>query len=434
MSGGVINYFDEHLIWTLLLQGCFFVICVIIGFSYLMGRVRKCAEAFTPTTDDNELEHLYDGLAVAFDKLISLINGGDFLDEQQKSRRKRSEDKDSNSAKFIRAKIQPFLTLSYTLLMIFMVLFAAGILCNRVADKYLDKHPRWHLGLKYSWLEFMPAKSQNDTVASAYNKKLLEDSDKMLKIRAFNKVYKEYDRLPEDKKLQLYYDMKHKMLADTRWANFLDSTQQLVNYSQVLVFSFLALYFLLTITLIINIAAVIKIQLNNPKDANAEVVQLRKKKGVRFAIASAVIVTFWIARVFVYPAPGVWLFGILCPLALVLAQYLLGIKDSTRILVNFIFISGAFLLYQASGIAWRDNEKEFDLKVFGVTKVTSPNLYINELELLDDKKIVSPKLLQLAKDSLTLDSINLKRAKLQIEKRKLDGNTSNTIQKNNDNK
>jgi hypothetical protein len=366
----IINFFGENLTWSLLLQGCFFTVCLLVGMLYLIDRLNSLVgvlkvrqkEKKAANTLDGVLAKTLEALKNIFHETINFFSATKLL--------KASTEGDKTIIKIVPA----FISMLLSVFLLFILVFGSGVMVNRVADNFLDRSPVWHLGLKGSWVQ---RPGGVDSLTISKYKTLLQKTDEAIKLKTFDDIFSEKRNLTKNIKREIYYNIKHNLLANPTWQKYLESTQQLINHSQVLVLSFFVLFTIFLVAFIPNTIALIQLNGGN---------NIRTKIFLGLVIA---LIAGWIICLILFEYKfWLWWLTLAVPLAVLLLQGISKVKGS-RLTVNFLLLMMSFLCYKLSGISWRDNEFEFDSKVFGVYKSVSPNIYKNEILQISDTTVIS---------------------------------------------
>jgi hypothetical protein len=350
MNGSIINYFQDHLVLSLLVQGCFVSVCISIGLYLNFKSLIETLKTYNHIHAVNTL----DRISKKFRRSLDYLTLTFFIKKTQTLK------KPGTAIEGITGHIAT--VIPFTVAM-FILLLVSGILSNRIGDTLLDRSNRCHLGLKslfltdtkYSW------KLDNQKFYAYRN------TDSYLKIEQFNKIYPHADSINYSKKTEIYYTIKHKLLENELWRDYLISTQSLINYSQVLLLSFTVLLYLLLLEFVIKITGRV-----HAAYKNGTISILQEKK---FLTGMWSYIVLGATANYMFPdCDFIWL---MVP-GLVIIGYLelwsLGIK-SMRLLTRIIGISACICLYYASGLSWKENEKEFDAKVYGVFKTSDSILF-----------------------------------------------------------
>ncbi len=394
MESGVINYFSNSLNFSLLVQGAFFTICMSFVFLYLARKTEQCIKDFS--ANDTEVE-LTQRIAIIVTDTFAFFRNNVLNANASSSSDSKIfwYDQKNKSQKSVRGAISLLSALLVAVVIVVSV-FASGILVNRVADTALDLHPSWHLGLKQIWIK----SNYSYEVDSAGYKiirhvNFVNETDNAIKIHYFNKIYKAAKYFSDETKLEIYYGAKHKVLDNDKWANYLIVSQTLINYSQVLVLTFLVSIYVLYFVLFVNVVGVV----------GREVKGKRIMAGVGFCTTAAIIIIVSFS-IFIFNIEWCCISVVpLClPMLICIVQFCFGIKGSSRIPVNTVLIYLCTFLYVAAGSAWNSNEGEFDAKVLGVYKTITNNFYVNELDYLQ-KEPKYPNFADTSRKGNELDSL-----------------------------
>jgi len=375
MNTAVINYFEDYLYIHLIIQGIFFTICLVSGWCLLFNTALQYCKVFGYKKERKSLKKVKQ----VFHEIFSLISVTLKITNAKKHKKKRFNLK--NGLNII--SILPVVTITMILVLGF------GIMANRLADTVMNAENSYHFGLKpifirstqineyqffnaHKCLTYLPGerdyfkkindlqnasalqKCQNCTCIQFKEFNNYKNSDEFIKLNTFIQIFAKIPQIWPYYNLGLYYDIKHKLLQNPVWASYLSATQTIINYSQVLVFSFLILLYIVLADFILRLFLAIQ------------------KRSVLRGLCSVILFTnlvLFVGALYFFQNYkfSVFLFPFFIILNLIIV-YCMKLKFSKSKTVLLVFI---MLLYAAAGIAWEQNEKEFDSKVFGVFKSTA---------------------------------------------------------------
>jgi hypothetical protein len=421
------NFFDDYFLSDLLLQGMILSTFIVIGFTIVFRDFKILLKSLGLKKELNEIKRATKSLFLGVGNMLNIF----VLKKKPGASVSRSISQIYN--------LIPIVCLAYVILVV------CGIIGNRLGDTWMDQQNVYHLGLKHLWFDvgivddlvaqsdkihadpelakkchhphsrqtitreinYLRTNTQvNESVEfvpfeSSYAKQKLDnlgDTDTAIKLLTFDEVFPEQRNECIYEKAASYYDAKNKALIDDKWRDYLVVTQRLVNYSQVLVFSILiflvVLYIDLWIVLIISFKKIIKNLI--PGERNFQNT-LSWINALMFPLAFGYFI-YMISfnqntSTIAYGHFAILIFYLLLFFFLFLASLWLRSRQITT-MVNYrvLTIFCCIILYAAVGVAWRENEKEFDYKIYEVHKITkegivgkSPTKQINSTKALPNE-------------------------------------------------
>lgn len=262
--------------------------------------------------------------------------------------------------KFITVNVPSFLSkdntfrLSFSLLFVFaffiMMVYINGVIINTLSDQWMDGSNAQHLGMKYYWAPEDARKANSDISR-------FDDTDNYIKVQMFYQVFGD---VPLDTAIHksdiysFYYHAKHLLLSNDVWRNYINSTQSLINYTQVFALSFFTLLILVFINYWIN--------------------SLRHHKYHVKLLVAAIIISFTVIFGLIYPISWIMLiFMLIGPILFAIYNLFFG-KYFFPSFTSLMLIVAGMVGYLFCSMAWVNNEKEVVAKTYGVYRSFHPDL------------------------------------------------------------
>lgn len=360
----IFNYFGETLSWDIFTQGVFFSFIL-----YLSGYLIYITQVSNYEEEDKERKNINDLDTENTEKKSYLRRYWINLKKSISEFPKRKIDI-KHAIKTFSPFVKSFLRFKLILFPLVLVLiFTIGIIVHTVADSWIDKNNHTHFGLKSYWADdlgndlketqnlFNHCKNEDKIDFSKFND--YQGTDTGIKLIAFDKIFRNHKNICPVVKLQIYYNIKHKLLSEEQWRGYLSYSQVLINLTQGIALSF---FFLMLLS-----------------SANLLAYIIRKKYLLSTIIFLAVIVLYLLSGAYselrIIQEWIIWLIigvGILN----------LALYKKRKILINLSFIILAMGGYCLASNSWISNEYEVCYKTYGVYKIIDNKLNYNEIEEL----------------------------------------------------
>jgi len=352
LKGGFIHSFEQPLSWDIFVQGFIILFCFSIALFLLY------------TSNDTHEKDLEDKINLTknfTDKFIKPFNK--LLDEQKNT--------------FFKVFLYGFVSN-----VLIIIIYCLGIVVVNLGDNFMDLSSKKHLGQKLVWLDEKYTDSKN---------KDYSNTDDVIKYKHFNKILDYNDSLhhkdPIDKHQikQIYYYSKHKLIFDEKnreYREYLNYSQNLINISQTLSFSFFILFCFTLISLLI--LTVVHLSSKNKTFIFLCLLSFS-------SIIISLIIDFYNIEInsSLKHKKLSLIFPIVITTLFLLSFFKFHSFRKLNSIIRAIFIS--YLLYCASSYSWFCNEIECCNKTYGLLKQTNPDLnakdyYLIQHYLLDQGK------------------------------------------------
>lgn len=363
----IFNYFGETLSWDIFTQGVFFSFILYLGgYLFYITQILNLEED-TKEKDSEESDKKNDKEESFIEK-----NWTDFKNTISKYSQNKINLK--NTINIFAPFIKSFLRFKLILLPLTLILiFTLGIIIHTVSDSWIDESNYSHFGLKSYWANDLASKfkGSKDLFSHCNTEDNLDfsrfndyaDTDTGIKLISFDRIYRHHKEVCPIVKLQIYYDIKHKLLANEKWRGYLSYSQVLINLTQGIALSFFFLMLLSSLNLLFHL--------------------LRIKNPLNYILVPIVVIIYFLPEVYLIKTIQSWIVW----MVIGVGAFNLFLCDKKRkILINLSFIilsMGGYLLASSS---WMSNEYEVCYKTYGVYKIIDEKLDYNEIEVLYPKK------------------------------------------------
>lgn len=381
-DGGIINYFGQTYGWDVFAQGIIFWSLVCFGIACLKTKV--------------ENSHQIKEIGGEWLRIVSLRFVVINRSEEKAAREIRTQIRGQyRSMGLLLLRFLPR-TKDFVVTVILVTgIYTSGIVVSQVADKYMDKQNFKFYPIKET-KELRRALDESSGKDSAFEG---QDLDNLLKIITFNHVFSKCEcnsrHECEDKnehqsnaKTNVYYAAKHLLLNDDLWSKYLTVSQISINLIQVLIMT----VFVLICLLLLKLLQLTFVKSKTSSDQDKTSVRMTKWQSncvdlllclVLLFVLFTLISFFWkspyylrMSKTTVYTV-----LLLLYSLVVVLSLKIFSIKKPKKIqdshfkavTLHFGFMFTAIILLWVLSYAWIQNERELDLKTYGVIKTFPAN-------------------------------------------------------------
>ena len=359
----ILNYFGEILAWDLFTQGVFFAFILYLG-GYLVFITHSKVEdsdSLGPYDLEKKSKAEWKGQGYFKDYFARLSFSLKNISTRRIDYKEAIRMLSPLAKSFLRFKLI-FLPIAI------IITFSLGIIVHTVSDSWIDDSNTVHVGLKWLWAtDFSDYESKEDIIRCVdsnieYDYSNFDnycDTDQGIKLESFDKIYPRHDTICSKTKLQIYYNIKHKLLKDKTWREYINYSQILINLSQGIAFSFYVLLIISLINLVIYLG--------------------RKSHLIATAVNLTIISSFLFCVVF---DKGCFITNILAWGIVFMGGLDLLIYKKRKMLIIQLFIWVSLIGYFASCLAWESNEREVCYKTYGLYKIFEPKVSYDEEDVL----------------------------------------------------
>jgi len=225
------QYSSEYFTLDVYIVGFFMAFCILVGlFLFLTDHIKEFSGAHNFTEFSQSLGKLAKGF-------INIAIGREIFNEQ-KSETDAAFVKDEKGTEAAIKKVNRFpIRLSGVsfIFLILMMTYVCGVISNSLSDRWMDSRNIYHSGLKVLWWN-----PHEESPTHSYTR-----TDDDLKIKSFDHLIGK--NIPAEinisnyDKIQMYYQARNHIVKDGTFAQGLQDSQVLVNFSQSLSLSFFIL-------------------------------------------------------------------------------------------------------------------------------------------------------------------------------------------------